>query len=528
MVWLVWFRSKVVEVGLLGLVGLGIFSPELHAQVPSGLRLSWRANTEPDLAGYHIYYGPGTNTFTNRVTVGPLATSASVGPLVLGADYWVAMTAFNTAGLESLPTRSLFYKSPLTNTPPVFLTPILDQKLTEDHAGSPINFAISDAESLPTALTVRARSSNPRLVPNEYILLGGSGSQRSFMIVPQSDQWGTAEITLEVRDPQGASNTIYFQVVVESVNDQPVLSPIGNVTILEDGPAVKLPFYTFDAETPPAELWTIAFSSDQAVIPDQSISVLGASNGRTLTFAPPKDAYGTAIIDVYTIDSEGDFAWVWFGVSVTPVNDRPTLDSIPNFNLNEDSGPVLVALNGISSGANNEAQELIVSATSSHPHIVPPPQVNYVSPSGSGALMIAPLPDTNGTATITVSVTDGQTVNGTNTQSFVVNVRPFNNPPVLVGLPERAVLQAPKPLQIIFTVMDAETPASGLMVTAESTAGALLPNSNLLLAGTGSQRLLTVTPVPGRTGLATIRIAVSDGEATVSWSFEILIAATGT
>jgi hypothetical protein len=213
---------------------------------------------------------------------------------------------------------------------------------------------------------------------------------------------------------------------------------------------------------------------------------------------------------------------------VTPVNDQPTLDPIPNFNLNEGSGPVLVSLSGISSGANNEAEQLTVSATSSNPHIIPPPQVNYASPNGFGSIVIAPLPDTNGAATITVSVTDGQDVNGTNTQSFAVTVRPFNNPPMILSLPERAVLQAPKPLQIVFTVTDAETPASALMVTAESTAPALLPNSNLLLTGTGDQRILTVTPVLGRTGLATVRIAVSDGEATVSWSFEILITATGT
>jgi hypothetical protein len=188
---------------------------------------------------------------------------------------------------------------------------------------------------------------------------------------------------------------------------------------------------------------------------------------------------------------------------------------------------VLVPLSGIGSGANNEAQQLTVSATSSHPHIVPDPQVNYVSPNGLGAVVIAPLPDTNGTAVITVSVSDGQALNGTSTQSFAVTVRAFNNPPAIVGLPERAVLQVLKPLQIIFTVMDAETPASALMVTAESTVPALLPNSNLLLTGIGNQRILTVTPVLGRTGLATVRIAVSDGEATVSWSFEILIT-TGT
>ena len=531
MVFCVWFRNRVSELVILGLVGMACFFP-VRGQVPLTVTVGWRANTEPDLAGYHIYYGPQTNAFTNRVTVGPNATNATIGPLVPGANYWLAMTAFNTAALESLPTRSLFYKAPSTplptNTAPVFLAPILDQKLKEDHAGGTINFAVADAESAATALTVRARSSNPQLLPNEYILLGGTGAQRSLMIVPQMNQWGTAEITLEVRDPQGASNTINFQATVESENDLPVLSPIGNQTLEEDAPGAKLPFFVFDVETPPAELWMVALSSDQAVIPDENISILGNSNSRVLAFTPLKDAYGTCIIDVYMLDSDGDYVWTWFRVAVNPVNDLPTLNTIPNFSLTEDSVPVLVSLSGISSGATNEAQQLTVSATSSHPHIVPHPQVNYVSPSDSGALVIAPLPDTNGTAVITVSVVDGQAINGTNTQSFAVSVRPFNNPPVILSLPERAVLQAPKPLQIVFTVMDAETPASALMVTAESSDAAILPISNLLLSANGTQRTLTVIPVPGRTGLVTLRIEVSDGEATVSSSFEVLITLIGT
>ena len=527
-------RRKTVDLILLSLLSLGVCAvraqilPPIIPPPPLGVNVKWNHNpTNPPSGGYHIYYGPAPGIYTGIITVGPTNTKARVEPLAPGVDYYMVITAFNLNGLESLPTDPpVYYKAPIipdpaTNTPPSIST-IPDQTLVEDHESKAITFTVSDLESMANTLTVRARSSNPRLIPDQFVLLGGIGSQRSMMIVPQLDQSGRADITLEVRDPQGASNTVTFSVTVTPLNDPPVLSVIQNQIVNEDTVLVKVPFYVFDPETSPEGILIQVFSSDEVLLPVSNILVSGTGFSRQLAFTLPKDVSGWDIIDLFATDPEGDYAWTSFAVNVLSVNDVPTLDPIPNFNVDEGSGPVMVPLTGITSGATNETQPLVVSAISSNPLIIPDPDVDYESPSDTATMVIAPLPGTNGPVVITVSVTDGQAVNGIINQSFTVTVRPFNNPPLLLSLPDEPIaLRIPGTLRLDFTVQDMESPPETLRVTGQSSNRNLLNISEQDFSGTGAQRTLTLKPIAA--GPVTVTVILSDGESTVSSSFQVLI-----
>ena len=65
--------------------------------------LTWTANTEPDLAGYLIYWGlyPGIYTFVTAA--GPAATSYNVDSSLLTSDgtYYFAISAYDTSNNES-------------------------------------------------------------------------------------------------------------------------------------------------------------------------------------------------------------------------------------------------------------------------------------------------------------------------------------------------------------------------------------------------------------------------------------------
>lgn len=68
--------------------------------------LAWKApatNTDgtplTDLAGFKVYYGTASGTYTNTVTIGK-ATSYSVNNLAPGT-YYFTVTAYDTTGLES-------------------------------------------------------------------------------------------------------------------------------------------------------------------------------------------------------------------------------------------------------------------------------------------------------------------------------------------------------------------------------------------------------------------------------------------
>lgn len=64
------------------------------------LDLAWDPNQEPDLAGYRVYYGTSSHEYINSVDVGNV-TSFRLDNLMEGVTYFIAVTAYDTAGNES-------------------------------------------------------------------------------------------------------------------------------------------------------------------------------------------------------------------------------------------------------------------------------------------------------------------------------------------------------------------------------------------------------------------------------------------
>jgi hypothetical protein len=88
------------------------------------------------------------------------------------------------------------------------------------------------------------------------------------------------------------------------------------------------------------------------------------------------------------------------------VNDDPTLNSLVDLTIDENSSQKTVNLTGITAGE-NEQQPLRVTAVSSNASLIANPTVTYASAETTGTLSFTPLPDQSGTTTITVTVTDG-------------------------------------------------------------------------------------------------------------------------
>jgi VCBS repeat-containing protein len=65
---------------------------------------------------------------------------------------------------------------------------------------------------------------------------------------------------------------------------------------------------------------------------------------------------------------------------------------------------------------------------------------------------------------------------------------------------------------ITLTVGDVENAATTLTVTASSSNPGLVPTGNVVFAGSGDTRILTVSAVDGRTGTAIVTVTVSDGQ----------------
>lgn len=64
------------------------------------ITIQWSPNQENDLAGYKVYYGIASRSYSKNIPVG-LKTTCQISDLEPGHEYFLAVTAYDTAGNES-------------------------------------------------------------------------------------------------------------------------------------------------------------------------------------------------------------------------------------------------------------------------------------------------------------------------------------------------------------------------------------------------------------------------------------------
>jgi hypothetical protein len=487
--------------------------------------------------GYNVYYGAASGTYTNSTSVGNV-TNATIGNLVGGTTYFFAAKAVDSAGRESIFSNEAVFTNAVTATPnqPPTLTSLPNVTINENAGLQTVNLSgiSSGAANENQTLTVTASSSNTGLIPIPAVNYTSPNATGSLSFTPAATAYGTATITVTVNDG-GTSNNIVtksFTVTVNPVNNPPTLNSLANLTINEGAglQTVNLSGISSGAANENQTLTVTASSSNTGLIPAPAVSYTSPNSTGSLSFTPAATAFGTATITVTVNDggTSNNIVTQTFTVTVNPVNQPPTLNSLANLTINESAGLQTVNLSGITSGAANENQTLTVTATSSSTALIPNPAVSYTSPNSTGSLSFTPVATSYGTATITVTVNDGGTSNNIVTQSFTVTVNPVNQPPTLNSLAnltvnENAGLQT---VGLSGINSGAANENQTLAVTASSSNTGVIPTPAVSYASPNSTGSLSFTPVATAYGTATITVTVNDGGTSnniVSKSFTVTV-----
>jgi hypothetical protein len=143
-------------------------------------------------------------------------------------------------------------------------------------------------------------------------------------------------------------------------------------------------------------------------------------------------------------------------------------------------------------------------------------------------LIIQPASNAVGSATIVVTVDDGQAADNRISRVFGVSIEGINDPPSISSIPNQVVEQNTATGDIPFLISDPESEPSRLSVSAISSNPTLIPNGNIVINGSGVDRTITVTPAGLQSGTATITVLASDGNLSASASFQITVGAGNT
>jgi hypothetical protein len=211
-----------------------------------------------------------------------------------------------------------------------------------------------------------------------------------------------------------------------------------------------------------------------------------------------------------------------------PVNHRPTISWIGG--LRAVPGAAVPAQVFTVDDAETPGA-LTVSAASTNLTLLPLANIALNGSGASRTVALTPVAAQTGVATVTLTVTDEGGKTGATSFTFTV-AGPVagNTPPVIQGVADETIVAGVGakygPMSLV--VQDAQSSESALVLTKSSSNPALVPVSGIVFGGQNFGRTLTVTPVAGATGRATITLGVSDGVNTTSTSFVLDVVAGNT
>jgi hypothetical protein len=479
--------NETVVVALSNPVGASVGSNGQHTLTIEGVAATVTVTVSDSTAGEPNSTGSFTLTRAGSTT-GPLSVSVSLsGSAVNGVDYQSIPSVVNFAAAQSSVVVTVV---PLNDTLPegnetVILTvnAAATYSVGTPAAGS-LTLADDDQNAAPSftkglnvtvpedvsaqtfvnwataisagpgeggqSVTFTVSNDNPTL----FTAAPAVSPTGTLTFTPSPNAFGVATVSVQARDNGGTANggvdvsaVQTFTITVSQVNDAPSFVKGPEVTVDEDsGP-----------QTVPA--WATAMSPGAANESGQAVSFVAvatepaffsgqpqvSANG-TLTFTTAPSASGSTIVSVAAKDDGGTASGgvdtstaQTFTIIVRPVNDAPTLQAIADITIPEGSDTRSIALTGISTGAANESDALTITAVSDNPSLIPNPTVEYLSPGATGSLAVKPAANRNGSAMVTVVVSDGQALNATVTRSFTINVSPVNNAPAFTAGPVQTV-----------------------------------------------------------------------------------------
>jgi len=306
---------------------------------------------------------------------------------------------------------------PDTNAPVISF--LADQTIAEDTVLGPLAFTVSDSERTADFLPVFGHSSNQTLVPDANIVIAGTGTNRTFTILPATNQFGTATISLIVSDGSQQA-TSSFGLTVTPVNDAPLLSVLTNQVVPRNALNFGQFFTVQDVDTPLASV-VLTATSDNPSIASTYGNIPGGDAGvfRTLGGSNAKIAVGSGTTSgTATITVTADDGNIITSRShIVTVNDPPTIGAIPNQSTfrNFASKPIIITLADVDDPVGNS----VLTASSSNPAVVDNSSFSF---SGSGAnrtLVIRPVGGRIGQTTITLTAGDAWGSSTTTFQFFV-------------------------------------------------------------------------------------------------------------
>jgi len=372
-----------------------------------------------------------------------------------------------------------------SNTPPT-ISGLVDQVTPEGTPTVTNAFTIGDANTPAGSLTLSGWAANPALVPPNSFTFGGSGPNRTVSVIPAAGQTGSTTITIAVSDGQlSASNSFNLTVTV---------SPSGTKSFT-NATAIVVPDVSLASPYPSI----INVAGLGGAVSNVAVSL------RSLNYQWGRD------LDVLLVSPGGQ--------AMIVMSDAGTQPTAVNANLtfSNNAAAFLNQSNALVSGIYK-------------PTDYPPADV-FLPPAPAGLYatnfsVFNGLPANGVWSLYVVDDGSGDTGSISGGWSLTIATQPVpvtNTPPTISAISNQMTHVNTPTAPIAFTLLDAETASSNLVLMAASSNPGLLPTNNIAISGNDASRTVVLTPVSNQLGSLSIVLTVSDGAMIASNSFVLTV-----
>jgi hypothetical protein len=370
----------------------------------------------------------------------------------------------------------------VTNTPPT-ISAIPDQTTWVGFPVGPFNFTVGDAETAAGSLVVSAASSDQTLMPNGNFVFYNLGATRTLTVAPAAGRTGTATVTVTVSDGVNSTSTNFMLTVSASGLQTAIFSNNSGLSIGNRAVAGVYPSTNHVSGLPGLTTKVVLLLNDvnHTSVHDLELLLVGPGGQKVVPFA--KDGGGVASHIVVGLDDAATYA-LPSGVAIPSGTYKPTDGGHDAFPAPAPGGPYATSL-----------------AT-----------FNGVSPVGDWLLYVMNDPTGSGSGNI-------------GGWSLAITTDTPINAPTLSAIANQTIAVNTGTGPIPFTLSDPVMPLDSLSLSTNSSNTTLVPLSNIVLGGSGSNRTVTVAPAAGQTGTSTITVTASDGTNSASSSFVLTVVA---
>lgn len=270
--------------------GLYALSP-LSAIAASSVTLVWNPSSGTNIAGYNIYYGAASRTYTNTINVGNV-TNATISGLISGTVYYFAATAYDTSALESDYSTEVVFTN-VTATPPTIV-------LSSPDSGA--------SYVAPATITLAANATANGHTVTKVQFYNGTTLLAEDASAPYGFVWtnvsaGTYSLTALAIYDSGSmvASTPATDVIVTAAKplDTPLaMSAIADQTMTTNSAQRLVHFTISDANLVPS-----VSSTNPTLLPTNNITFGGSDTNRTITLTPRSGLTGE--VDIIVTVSDG-------------------------------------------------------------------------------------------------------------------------------------------------------------------------------------------------------------------------------